>query len=108
MENWLWVWRNSWPALVPQLLEVAPVEGNAGLSLVPLVWPFVQPLGPLANAVEGSLGLTLIHSFGVGDQAGDGLSVPRDDDLLAALDAVEKSSKSVFGFESADFMHKLI
>jgi hypothetical protein len=39
----------------------------------------------------------------IGHEPGDGLTMPGNHDLLAALHAIQQTAKGIFGFEGADF-----
>jgi hypothetical protein len=78
--------------------------------------PFITPRQNLLNrCAAGMLShfLDLSHrttrvgspAFFIGNEAGDGLTVPRDYDGLAALDLVEQLGKPRLGRRCLNFLH---
>jgi len=87
--------QSSTAAFVPKGFPLLPVE-RAGF----------EGGGAGADAGGGLFGfLSAVCAFG-GHQAGHGLAVAGDENVLALLDEFEQGAELVFGFESADFFHQ--
>jgi hypothetical protein len=75
------------------------------LPLAPFEPPEPKEFGALANASRRLASPVDVAAGACRGETRDGFSVPRDHDLLAALDSVKQLSELVLGFESANFIH---
>jgi hypothetical protein len=66
---------------------------------------FAGHFAQLLNVVQGFLDLGLAAA-GFRHDAGDRLTVARDDEGLAALDLIEQAGKIAFSFGRLDFTHR--
>ena len=60
---------------------------------------------PGKNVVHGLRRLAAVETNGAGNQPGNGLAAPSNDDLLSLLDPVEQGAEPVLGLESPAFAH---